>query len=99
MMRRVKELVEHDNLERCWRELEWILVTAQVHWNQPLKSQSEVAAVQLYVALWLPTPVGRDAEILELTKKICENAQWDNPARSLLTGGAFSQELLEMGKE
>ena len=48
------------------------LVAAYEHWKQPLKSHAEAEAVQFYVA---PPerrpPTGKDAEILEVTKRIC----------------------------
>ena len=48
------------------------LVAACGHWTQPLKSHADAAAVQFYVAPPTPRPpTGKDAEILEVTKRIC----------------------------
>lgn len=48
------------------------LVAAYGHWEQPLKSHAEAAVVQFYVAPPTPRPpTGKDAEILEVTKRMC----------------------------
>eukprot|EP00579_Thalassiosira_antarctica_P000891 CAMPEP_0201876714 /NCGR_PEP_ID=MMETSP0902-20130614/8328_1 /ASSEMBLY_ACC=CAM_ASM_000551 /TAXON_ID=420261 /ORGANISM="Thalassiosira antarctica, Strain CCMP982" /LENGTH=466 /DNA_ID=CAMNT_0048404017 /DNA_START=38 /DNA_END=1436 /DNA_ORIENTATION=+ len=48
------------------------LVAAHGHFNRPLKSHSEAAAVQFYIAPpAIRPPLGKDAEILELTKRMC----------------------------
>lgn len=51
------------------------LVAAQDHWKQPIKSHAEAAAVEFYVAPPTPRPpTGKDAEILDVTKRLCSEA-------------------------
>ena len=51
------------------------LVAAYGHWTEPLKSHADAAAVQFHVAPRTPRPpVGKDAEILEVTKRVCSEA-------------------------
>ena len=73
-----------------------ILIAAQVHWNQPLKSQSDVAGIQLYVKPRLPKAVGRDAEILELTMKICEDCSGEMQTSSSSTTEGFTLDLYKL---
>jgi len=50
------------------------LVAAYGHWIEPLKSHADAVAVQFYVAPRTPRPpVGKDAEILEVTKRMCSS--------------------------
>jgi hypothetical protein len=63
-----------------------ILLATPIHWKQPLKTQDEVAAIQLYVSVRTPKPVGRDAEIMMLTKIVCEDS-------SLILGGDPGSEM------
>jgi len=50
----------------------YIIVAGRNSWNQPLKSHSEVAAVQFWdSSSGVRPPVGKDAEILDLTKRKC----------------------------
>ena len=51
------------------------LVAAYSNWEQPLKSHTEAAAVQFYVGPpEIRPPVGKDAEILQLTKRMCSES-------------------------
>mmetsp|Transcript_33190 Transcript_33190/g.80526 ORF Transcript_33190/g.80526 Transcript_33190/m.80526 type:complete len:483 (+) Transcript_33190:361-1809(+) len=48
------------------------MVAACGHWSGQLKTHAEAKAVQLYVAPPSPRPpVGKDSELLEMTKRIC----------------------------
>ena len=48
-----------------------IIVAARNHWNRPQLSHETASAVEFYVGLPpIRQPVGRDAEILEVTKRI-----------------------------
>jgi hypothetical protein len=50
------------------------IVAAKAHWNAQLKSHDEVVSIQFYVPPSLPQPpVGKDAEILDLTKRNCQD--------------------------
>lgn len=67
-----------------------ILVACSTSMNRPLKSHTEAASVQFHVA---PPdtrpPVGKDAEILELTKKCCQDCSDDVgslPGRPVMNG-------------
>ena len=47
------------------------LVAAYEHWKQPLKSHAEVQAIQFYIEPKIQRPTGKDAEILEVTRRMC----------------------------
>ena len=53
----------------------FIIVAASKHWKKPMKSHSRVAEVKFFTTddrnFEVPTPVGKDAEILKLTKQMC----------------------------
>ncbi|KAL7547283.1 hypothetical protein ACHAWF_010605 [Thalassiosira exigua] len=52
------------------------LVAACEHWKRPLKSHAEAAAIQFYSPPpETRPPTGKNAEILELTKKMCRGCE------------------------
>ncbi|KAL7531937.1 hypothetical protein ACHAXR_004315 [Thalassiosira sp. AJA248-18] len=60
-----------------------IIVAAHGHWKQPLKSHDQAAAIQFYVGPpEIRPPLGKDSEILEVTKRMCTDCGMDGNASS-----------------